>query len=46
MVEDNSESYVVLDMDKQAELVRILSILKTLVGVYTLVSLEEEESIY
>lgn len=46
MVEDNSDPYVLLDMEREAELVRILSILKTLLGGYTLNTPLEEEGIY
>ncbi len=46
LVEDNSDTYVLLDMEREAELVRVLSILKTLLGGYTLNTAQDEARIY
>lgn len=46
LVENNEESYVILDYNKTSETLIIKSIFKKLVGNYTLLSQNEEKLIY
>lgn len=46
LVENNEESYVILDYNKTCETLIIKSIFKKLVGNYTLLSQNEEKLIY
>ena len=46
LVENNEEDHVLLDFNRTSETIIIKSIFKKLVGSYSLLSKEEEHSIY
>lgn len=46
LIEENSEAFVIVDMERRQKIDCIRSIFKTLVGEYNLLSTEQQESLY
>jgi len=46
LIEDNEEPFIIVDMDRKCDVIRIRSIIKALIGHYILLEEQEEKEIY
>jgi len=43
LIEDNEEPFIIVDMDRKCDVIRIRSIIKALIGQYVLLDEDEEK---